>query len=284
MLGVGLEGALLLVSPAGALAIGVAALLAGGASYAAALGPMASRERPWSRWAVGLVGAFLLAEGLRLVAPAGTSSLGLAILAVSAAVMAGRWTRSALAAHAALFTGAALVTSGHAATTVAALSSSAQGSWEHPWVLGGVVLVLSTCAWGVLARRAPEGMGPRSVLAALILLGLAGLAVLLLAPPIAGVPDEGADAGVLAVVRTFVICALALGLAVGRRWWALPELTWGAYIVLGIAAIKLLVEDLVQGRPATLVLSMLFFGGSLAAVSWLLRGLHVFSLEAEEVR
>jgi hypothetical protein len=69
-----------------------------------------------------------------------------------------------------------------------------------------------------------------------------------------------ADAGAAAALRTAVLGALALGLALLARRHALPELGWLVYPLIALGGLKLLLQDLRDGRPATLVLSLALYG------------------------
>jgi hypothetical protein len=72
-----------------------------------------------------------------------------------------------------------------------------------------------------------------------------------------------ADPGVAAVLRTAVLAALALGLALVARRGAWPELGWLVYCLVAIGGVKLLLQDLREGRPATLVVSLALYGAVL---------------------
>ena len=61
------------------------------------------------------------------------------------------------------------------------------------------------------------------------------------------------DPGVAAVLRTAVLAALALALAGGARRGTWPELGWLVYPLVALGGVKLLLQDLSEGRPATLV-------------------------------
>jgi hypothetical protein len=69
-----------------------------------------------------------------------------------------------------------------------------------------------------------------------------------------------ADPGVAAVVRTGVLAGLALALAFLARRLTLPELGWLVYPLVALGGLKLLMQDLRHGRPATLVLSLTLYG------------------------
>lgn len=66
-------------------------------------------------------------------------------------------------------------------------------------------------------------------------------------------------ASYLSVVRTLVICGLALSLGLSAREPRI-ELGWIAYAAVAFGTLKLVLEDLRFGNPASLVLSFLFYG------------------------
>jgi hypothetical protein len=70
---------------------------------------------------------------------------------------------------------------------------------------------------------------------------------------------------VLPTLRTAALALLAVGLGAAARRWPLPELAWLVYPVLALGGLKLLTEDLREGRPATLFLSLVLYGGALIA-------------------
>jgi len=82
---------------------------------------------------------------------------------------------------------------------------------------------------------------------------------------------DGPSTSLLAAVRTAVLAGMAVVLAGlgGRRSW--PELRWLVYATLAAGAVKLLVEDLGQGRPITLFVAFALYGGALVAVPRLMR-------------
>ena len=63
----------------------------------------------------------------------------------------------------------------------------------------------------------------------------------------------------LSMIRTVVICVLALALGVASRRRHL-ELRWIAYAAVALGTLKLIVEDLRFGNPASLVVSFVFYG------------------------
>jgi hypothetical protein len=84
-----------------------------------------------------------------------------------------------------------------------------------------------------------------------------------LAPPAASVGTDAADPGALAVLRTAVVCTSSLIFAALSRIRRHPELVWAAYGALAIAAFRMLADDLPHGRPMTMFLSFIVFGGAM---------------------
>jgi hypothetical protein len=68
------------------------------------------------------------------------------------------------------------------------------------------------------------------------------------------------NASRLSVVRTVVICSVALLLGYGGSRWKRVELLWVAYVAIAFGTLKLLFEDLRFGNAASLVASLLFYG------------------------
>ena len=80
-----------------------------------------------------------------------------------------------------------------------------------------------------------------------------------LAPGRAGLPAPGT----LAAVRTGVLALAAVLAAALGRWFRGGDLGRLVYPLLGATALKLLLEDVPQGRPLTLSLAFSFFGAAL---------------------
>jgi hypothetical protein len=64
----------------------------------------------------------------------------------------------------------------------------------------------------------------------------------------------------LSVVRTVVICSVALILGFSGSRLKRAELLWVAYVAVAFGTLKLLFEDLRFGSAASLVASLLFYG------------------------
>ncbi len=75
----------------------------------------------------------------------------------------------------------------------------------------------------------------------------------------------------MSAFRTGLIAAVALICAWFGPRRNLRELIWILYPWMSFGALKLFAEDFRQGRPATLFLSLLLYGGTLLAIPRLLR-------------
>ncbi|MGE5323968.1 MAG: hypothetical protein ACM3SW_13950 [Actinomycetota bacterium] len=91
-----------------------------------------------------------------------------------------------------------------------------------------------------------------------LVLALAALSVLAFLAFIWGGPPP--NAARLAVVRTLVICGLALALALAGARHKKPELVWTAYAAMAICTLKLLWEDLRTGSTGAMAVSLFLYG------------------------
>jgi hypothetical protein len=199
-----------------------------------------------------------------------TLALGWTGLGLTAISLGRRFDRTTLRAHGALYLLAAALGVGLASAGARALTGLPAS--ELPRMAWAVALGAAV-AWAVLAgeRDAATPAGarlPRLLLALVVVLALAeavrGALALALGTWLA------ADTGVQAVARSAVLVALVLGLA----WLAArgqPELAWLVYPLVGVGALKLLLQDVRAGRPATLVASLGLYGALLILLPRLLK-------------
>lgn len=221
------------------------------------------------------VASVLMLEGLRAALPPLPLVLVFGALAVGASALGKRPECHCLQAHAALFGFASAAASGGMAAAVDGFTGNPAGPWADPGLAPWLSVVAGAAAYAVLVRRggAEAHWGwtfPRAALLLATLAAFGGWLMAQLARAFAQAPGDAADGGRLAALRTAVLAAAALALAAGgsRRF---REMRWLVYPLIGLSALKVLVEDVPQGRPATLVLSLVAFGGSLIAAPILLR-------------
>lgn len=270
---VGLGGAVLVAtrSGSGRAALGAVAVLFGAGAYAVAFAFVERRQKIRENFyfyaSVAIV--FTLA-GTTLVLPDAALALVWAALAVGAALLARQKGSATLALHASAY-GVAAALGGdlihHAGET---LVGSPEVAWTPAGLLG--VLVIGALAATTWLTARPEGPAraldrlPRFLLFLALALSATGLLAGWIAPPLAGQPGAGASPAALAAVRTAVLsCGTVLLAWLGRspRW---QEAGWLAYPALVLTGVKVLLEDLRTGRPATQVLTFAFFGAALILV------------------
>lgn len=73
---------------------------------------------------------------------------------------------------------------------------------------------------------------------------------------------------VLAALRTSVLAASAVTLAISSRHKRWPEARWLVYPMLILVGVKLIMEDFPHGKPATLFVSLAVVGSAMIFVSW----------------
>ncbi len=198
------------------------------------------------------------------------------MLAVATAVFSGRlgWVTLSLQCTALLL--AAGFTSGLLTVGIQALVGDPAESWPALTV-PHVLVALATVAclfipvaqhserWGVMA-----GM-PQLIVLALSVWEVGGLIVLYLGPMLAGAGEASADAAIVAALRTGVLSAAAVSLALSSRFPRWPEARWLVYPVLILVGIKLFAEDFPNGQPVTLFVALAFVGSALILVARLLK-------------
>ena len=183
-----------------------------------------------------------------------------------------------MGSHSAIYLVAGATASGLFGYMSDAFTGSTGGTWAAmslpAWcVLGGaaacsaIPVTASQHSWGRYSRL------PKVVVVLILLVGAGAAVIGYSLPLLSGPPGARPDAAVVAAVRTVVLGGAALLLAwVGGRG-VFTEGRWLMYVVLVLGGIKLLVEDLVAGRPATLVLSLAVYGTALiVAPRWVRRG------------
>lgn len=183
-----------------------------------------------------------------------------------------RYGRVTLIGHSVFYLAAAAWWSG----TVGAASRALVGSGGFPadWLrvpVAGVLLALIAVAlappvahgrtWGPMAHA------PRVLLFVLVVLAVDGFVAALLSPVVSAASDPAARAA----LRTSVLALSAYGLAHAGRRPRFAEATWLVYPLLLAGGLKLVLEDLPAGRPATLFVSLAVYGGVLILTPRLLR-------------
>lgn len=258
--------------------VGVAGLLLAAAAFVAAGVFLADRQRRRSALLYyAAVGSPLLLGATALLLSGPVESLLWAALAVLVCLAAIRLESVTLSLLGTVFAVAAAVASGLLGHAVEALALPADRPW--PGLTPAALVVLAAAALASplpYPRRSEFWRGgaalPRLVLLVVVALGAAGAVLAALAPPLAGVAGTATvDAGVLAALRTAVLAVLAVAAAWAGRWERLHQASWLVYPLLGLGAVKLVVQDLLVGRPLTLFIALAIYGAALIAAPRVLK-------------
>ena len=255
--------------------LGAALFAAGAAAYLVAFrGLEQARRRRLHYFAT--LGLATTAAGTALLLPA--PSWLWSPLAVALAWLGGRYGRLSFSLHAALYAAAAAAASGLVTAGALALAAPARFPWP-PWTAAaGAAWAASLACLALPPPAAGAFWGawralPRLILLAVAAIGAAAASLAALAALVPAVsPGPAADGGLLALARTAVLALLAVAAGLAGRSHRLAEAGRLVYPLLGLGALKLLVEDLPQGRPATLFASLALFGTALILAPRLRRG------------
>jgi hypothetical protein len=213
----------------------------------------ARNRRVSATWAAALLWA-----GNFLLLPA---NLQIPFLCVAAAAATSVYTRTrklSLGMHASFYLAAATAVSTLPAYAAESLAGNVPGLPD--WRVWIVALTAALC-YGIGAST-EQDQGHRRLLwvtpAALVGFTAAALAI----AAIVGLASRQIElaASSLSVIRTVVICAVALTLGLLGSLQRRIELAWLAYAAVALGTLKLLVEDLRFGNAASLVVSLLFYG------------------------
>lgn len=255
--------------------VGILSLVLAGFSYALAFTPQTRRARGQNFYFYSSLGVLLLVIGSALVLSPAVAAATWSLLALAMAWFSGHYGRVSLSLQCTFLLVAAGVSSGILETGIQALAGDTLTSWP-PLVPWHVVIALTTVAclfipvaqhsdrWGKMAGL------PQLVVLALSVWEVGGLMVAHLAPVVAGVGSADADPAVLAALRTAVLSAASVTLALSSRHKRWPEARWLVYPVLILVGIKLFLEDFPNGQPVTLFVALALVGSALILVAQLL--------------
>jgi hypothetical protein len=256
--------------------IGALILLLGIAAYGLALSPSNRDLRGKDFFFFSTFGlVFVLAGSLLIFSPVVAAFIW-SVLAVVMAVLSGRlgWVTLSLQCTALLI--AAGFASGLLSVGFQALTGDPAVDWPS-LSLAHVLIALATvaCLFIPVAQHSERWGGkagmPQLIVLALSVWEVGGLIVLYLGPLIAAAGTATADPSIVAALRTAVLSAAAVTLALSSRFPRWPEARWLVYPVLVLVGIKLFAEDFPNGQPATLFVSLAFIGSALILVAKLLR-------------
>jgi hypothetical protein len=255
--------------------VGAWCLVLGACAYGLAFTPETRSARGRNFYFHSTLGLALVVAGSALVMSPAMAAAAWSLMALAMAWCSGRFGRVALSLQCTFLLLAAGVGSGILATSLDALVGDASAVWPAliPWHL---IIALTTVAclfipvaqhserWGVLSGV------PQLIVLALSVWEVGGLMVVYLAPALAGVGGEDANPAILAALRTTVLSAASVTLALSSRFKRWPEARWLVYPVLLVVGVKLLLEDFPNGQPATLFVALAVVGSALLLVAKLL--------------
>ncbi len=218
----------------------------------------------YATWGAALVlaGSFLILSPLPR-----TVFLSVASMAVTlAGVRVGRLT---LEFHGLLYLGAAAFASGLLEYAGRALAGT------FPAAPGGMVWIAAVSAllgYAVGGRFRGEHWNQRLLRLLSAILAVSAVATFLVSGLVwlAAVGMTPGESHV-AVIRTLITCALALGLAFSGARWRRIELVWTAYGALALVTAKLLFEDLPHGQSGSIAISIFLYAVTLMVVPRLAR-------------
>ena len=208
----------------------------------------------------GMWAVVLMIAGTAIVFPASIGVLLLCVLGMAVLLLGKRRSDVSLAWHASFYLAAAAVLSPLPSYSTEALAGLVPG--KPPWTLWVVVaFAVLSC---LLAPQRPTEPWTRRLVwltpAVLASFSIAALSVVGLHFFLATHFQFQSNAARLAGLRTVITCMLALGLGVLARRYKRPELRGLAYVMVGLGAIKLMLEDLRVGNASSLVISFVFYG------------------------
>jgi hypothetical protein len=258
--------------PGSAAALGVFFLLVAAVCYWGALSRFMGDEHHRNRRVCATYAAALVLTGSFLLLPADLQATFLSLAAVAGAFLYMGTGKLSLGMHVSVYLLAAAILSGLLNLAGGALagtvpSTVGPGAW--------VVAVSAVVCYGVGLRasadqridrqqvdrqQADEWKARLLWVVPCVLLAGAGAALAVMASVRLGSAGGMLNASRLSVVRTVVICAVALLLGFSGSRLKRAELLWVAYVAIAFGTLKLVFEDLRFGNAASLVASLLCYG------------------------
>ena len=249
-------------SPGSAAALGGLFLLVAALCYWGALSRFTADEQTRNRRVCGHYSVALLLAGSWLLFPAGFLAPFLCLAAVTAAFLYRRTGKLSLGMHVSFYLAAAAILSGLLNLAGNALAGTVPRALDA----GAWVVAVSAVLGYLIGSRAATAHSTEHwrermlwVVPCVLVAGVAAALAVMVSVRL-GSAGGMLNASRLSVVRTVVICLVALILGFGGSRLRRAELLWAAYVAIAFGTLKLLFEDLRFGNPASLVASLLFYG------------------------
>jgi hypothetical protein len=245
-------------SPGSAPALGAFFLLVAAACYWGALSRFVGDAHNRNRRVCATYAVALLLAGSLLLFPEGFQAPFLCLAAMTAAFLYVRTGKLSLGMHVSFYLAAAAILSGLLNLARRALAGTVPpalnaGAW--------VVAVSAVLCYVIGSRASTDQWKQRLLWIIPCLVGTGVVAALAVMVSVRlGSASGMLNASRLSVVRTVVICSVALILSFGGSRLKRAELLWVAYVVIAFGTFKLLFEDLRFGNAASLVASLLSYG------------------------
>lgn len=274
---IGLGGAIAIVrsTATGSALLGTATVAIGAACYGVAFAFLERRQRGSTNFYfyISLAIVLVLTGTAVLLSPPVLAAVW-AVLAVLTTWWGQRFSRVSLTWHGAIYAVAAAFVTGLLASSLAALVAPAGQAWPAFSPAAWVVLVaVAICALipfpTVESGQAALPRSPRVIVDVVLLIAVSGALVHALAPLVGA--QARTAAGRVATLRTAVLSAGGVALAVAGSRPSFVEFGWLLYPVLALGGLKLLTEDLRVSTAGTLFLALACLGAALILAPRLLR-------------
>lgn len=249
--------------------LGAALLVLAGICYWGTLSRFAEEAHTRNRRVFANAAAAFLLGATFLLIPVNAQAPFLCLVALLATLAYTRTGKLSLGLHASFYIAAAVAVSPLPIYVANAVAANIPG-WPE-WRMWTVALTAAIC-YGVGSHRHSDA-GRRRLLwvvpAGVVAFTVGGLIVSAIVSLLSRYAQLGASH--LSMIRTVVICAVALSLGVASRVRRV-ELGWVAYAAVGLGTLKLVFEDLRYGSAISLVVSFLFYGLILILLPRMTRG------------
>jgi Predicted membrane protein (DUF2339) len=283
---VGLGGAVFMAQATDAVpaVLGVAALLLGAASYAAAVLVVDRREgNALNFHFYTTLGLVLVLAGFSIAIDGPWLGALFALFGVTGCVLWSRRGRLFALLHGAVYLVAAGVVSGSLAYCLQTLVVGTEGPWAVPDAVMLVVMLATALSAGLASTRPTSNedelaIGAKFVLVLILVWAAGGCLIGYIAPAAGGAAGGSVDAGVLATVRTAVLSLATLVIAAMGRQPRFREWGWLVYPLLVGIGLKLVTQDFKHSRPATLFIALAIYGAALIVAPRLRR--RVYKVDA----
>ncbi|HTT24748.1 MAG TPA: hypothetical protein VMG82_37880 [Candidatus Sulfotelmatobacter sp.] len=252
--------------------LGAVFLLLAAICYWGTLSRFTEESQVRNRRVSAIWAAALILSGCWLLVPANLQIPFLTSTALAATLVYNRTRKLSLGMHASIYLAAASVVSTLPAYLGGTLTGDVPGAPD--WRIWTLLAAAGLC-YGIGSSTREDRRSYRLLwVTPVIVVTLTAAALAVSAIVSVGFRHHQVPASTLSVIRTVIICGVALGLAILGSRLERAELGWLAYTAVALGTLKLLLEDLRFGNAASLVVSLLFYGLILILLPWLSRKLQ----------